>query len=86
MDKRYDQYQRQRYSAKQRDVEFFLSFEQWCKLWEDSGVYHLRGRGGFLMGRINDEGPYAVDNVEIISHRENFCQAMEKYYGDRVYM
>ena len=37
------------------------------------------------MGRINDEGPYDVDSIEIISATDNFRQAMDNYYSDRNY-
>ncbi len=37
------------------------------------------------MGRINDEGPYDVDNIEIIFATDNFRQAMDNYYSDRNY-
>jgi hypothetical protein len=68
-----------------RGIPFRLTFAEWWKIWKDSGLYHLRGR--FVMHRINDEGPYAVGNVEIISKSDNFREAMEVYYmGERKYI
>jgi hypothetical protein len=79
------EFRQQRSNAKRRSVGFDLTYEQWCKIWDDSGKYEYRGRCGYVMGRINDEGPYSVDNVEIISATENFRQAMEIHYFDRNY-
>ena len=33
------------------------------------------------MHRIGDEGAYEVGNVQIVSARDNFDEAMEKYRG-----
>ena len=49
-------------------------------------MYAHRGRHGFVMGRIDHDVGYEVDNVEIIPASENFRQAMEIHYGgDRNY-
>jgi hypothetical protein len=75
------EYRQQRNNAKRRGIPFLLAYEAWCKIWDESGFYHLRGRNRFVMGRINDEGPYEIGNVEIISADDNFRQAMEIHYG-----
>ena len=61
------QYNQQKGGAKQRGIGFEMSFEEWCKVWRESGVYDRRGnrRGQFVMCRPGDNGPYAVGNVEI---------------------
>ena len=79
------EYRQQRNNAKRRGVAFLLTYEEWCKIWDDSGMYAYRGRHGYVMGRINDEGPYEVGNVEIITATDNFGQAMEIHYFDRNY-
>lgn len=62
----------QRRNAHTRGVEWQITFAEWWGLWEASGKYEKRGRGyGYCMARFNDVGPYAVDNVEIISGRQN---------------
>jgi hypothetical protein len=66
-------YNQHRNSANSRGIPFILSFKQWMGIWERSGVSHKRGRkkGQFVMARLDDEGPYAVGNVEIILNEEN---------------
>jgi hypothetical protein len=67
------QFRSQRHHAKQRGILFFLTFEEWCEIWNRSG--HLfergRGRGKFCMARFNDSGAYQVGNVKIITHETN---------------
>lgn len=65
-------------SAKQRGIRFLLTFEEWFVIWEDSGVFHLRGRqrGQYCMARYGDKGPYAVGNVEIIPMTKNSSDSM----------
>lgn len=60
-------------NAKKVGTEFLLTFEEWWKIWSDSGHYHERGqhRGQYVMARIGDKGPYAVGNVKIVKHEEN---------------
>lgn len=50
-----------------------MTFEEWLKVWQDSGKWHLRGqgRGKYCMGRHDDLGYYEVGNVSIISQTEN---------------
>lgn len=59
--------------AARRGVEFLLTFEEWYKIWQDSGHYHEMGRRGnqYCMARTGDKGPYAVGNVRITTCSEN---------------
>ncbi|MGQ7908603.1 hypothetical protein [Burkholderia sp. BC1] len=68
-----DKFNSQKYSAKQRGIEFHLTFEQWWNIWQQSGVYHLRGVGKdkYCMGRFGDVGAYALGNVYICTNAEN---------------
>jgi hypothetical protein len=63
----------QKYLAKKRKIEFLLTFQEWYDIWLQSGKFHLRGRRSneYCMGRHNDIGPYAVNNVSIITNHEN---------------
>lgn len=60
-----------------RKIPFLLSFDEWCKIWNDSGHYAERGfsKGKYVMSRFNDEGPYSKDNVEIKTSDENRREA-----------
>jgi hypothetical protein len=66
-------YRDHRNSARQRQIRFALTFEQWLSIWSASGKFNLRGRksGCFVMARFNDQGDYEIGNVEIVSHEAN---------------
>lgn len=73
-------YARQKCTAKTRGIEFHLSLWEWWTIWQKSGKWARRGRerGQFVMCRIGDEGPYAVDNVFIALNCENVSAATRK--------
>jgi hypothetical protein len=62
------QFNQQKSNAKRRGIDWQLTFEEWRKIWADSGKLELRGRnsGQYCMSRPGDQGPYAVDNVRIV--------------------
>lgn len=70
-------YKEHKNSARQRGIEFLLSFDEWMLIWEKSGHKEQRGRcaGQYVMARFGDKGPYSKDNVEIILVEENSRQA-----------
>jgi len=76
-----DKYDKHKSHAKEREIEFLLTFDEWMKIWIDSGHWHERGatRGKYVMARIGDVGPYQVGNVKIILHEENLS---EKKWSD----
>ena len=70
-------YHRHKCVAKQRNVPFELTYDEWINIWLQSGKYDLRGYGigKYCMSRINDIGPYAVNNVFIQLHTKNIVDA-----------
>ena len=70
-------YQAHRGVAKQRNVPFNLSIEEWYAFWQASGHWDERGmgRGKYCMSRVNDEGPYVIGNVFIQLHTKNVLDA-----------
>jgi len=62
--------------AKQRDLEFLLTFEEWLAIWHESGKWAERGcrKGQYCMARFGDKGPYAVGNVRICTNAENHAE------------
>lgn len=66
-------YKAHKRSARERDIGFLLTFDEWIKIWMDSGHWHQRGRrvGEYCMARPGDQGTYEVGNVKIILHSEN---------------
>jgi NUMOD3 motif len=80
------QFRDQRSHAKQRSIEFHLTFEEWLDIWEKSGHYEERGkmRGQYVMSRYGDSGPYTVDNVFIQAHSQNIKDAhVGRKYGGK---
>ena len=57
-------------------VEFRLSFDEWCKVWLDSGKFDQRGcrKGQYVMSRYDDLGHYEAGNVFIQLHSDNISQ------------
>lgn len=64
-------------TSKKRNIAFLLTFDEWTKIWNDSGHWHERGRrlGEYHMARFGDKGPYAVGNVSIIPGSKNRSDA-----------
>lgn len=64
---------RQRQNSKSRGIAWEFTFEDWWKVWEDSGHWEDRGKdaGAYVMSRKGDVGPYRADNVEIRPQEEN---------------
>lgn len=61
--------------ARQRGVEFKLTFDEWWAIWKESGHFAKRGNrhGCYVMCRRGDEGAYAVGNVFIGKFERNFA-------------
>ena len=53
-------------------LDWQFSFYEWWLVWEQSGMWLKRGRhcDGYVMARIDKNGPFSADNVEIISQSE----------------
>lgn len=68
-------------SARGRGVPFLLSFDEWLKVWTDSGHLERRGRrsGCYVMGRKGDAGAYEIGNVEIVTVRENMAISAQRF-------
>ena len=66
-------FQKQRSNAKCRGILWCLTFDEWLDWWKASGKLNQRGchKGGYVMGRKNDTGPYSLNNIICISNAEN---------------
>jgi hypothetical protein len=73
-------YSVQKACAKRRGIAFELTFEEWLKIWENSGHFEERGAAAhkYQMARHNDLGPYAIDNVKIITTSKNSAEVKGK--------
>jgi len=73
-------YWAQRKNAINRGISWELNLWQWWSLWQQSGYWPERGRGrGYQMCRLNDVGPYSVDNIYIAKGDDN----MRDYWVNR---
>ena len=72
-------YHRHKCVAKQRNVPFELTYDEWIIIWTESGKYDMMGSGNgkYCMSRQNDIGPYSVNNVFIQLHTENQIQGVK---------
>lgn len=73
----------QKCSAQRRGIEFLLTFEEWLRIWEDSGHLHERGKfkHQYCMARFGDRGAYVVGNVFITTMEENKRQQRHPWIG-----
>ena len=73
-------YQVQAWHAVKRGLKMELTFEQWYDIWQTSGQWENRGRKAdqYVMSRFNDQGNYALGNVEIKQRRENSIEGCRK--------
>lgn len=63
----------QKSSAKARGIAFLITFDEWKKVWLESGKWEKRGCGAnkYCMCRIGDIGAYEVGNVFIEKNKIN---------------
>ncbi len=66
-------FKQHRNRARASGIGFELSFENWLKIWMDSGQINNRGtrKGQYVMARNGDKGPYKIGNIRIITAQEN---------------
>jgi hypothetical protein len=70
----------QRRNARNRGIEWRLSYKQWIDWWRATGRLDARGRtgGGYCMSRIGDSGPYSLENIECKTIAENSREALTR--------
>lgn len=74
------QYSVQKRKAKQRQIEWRLSFDDWWNIWQESGHWEERGdsKGKYCMSRYGDTGPYSVENVYINKFEDNTKEVYDR--------
>jgi hypothetical protein len=66
-------YLNQKRNAEHREITWNITFPEWWRAWQESGKYHLRGRGkGYCMARFGDSGAYEPGNIYICTVGQNF--------------
>lgn len=58
-------------SSKRRYIEWNLTFDEWWKIWQDSGHWEERGRQGYHLCRKGDIGNYSLNNCYIAHYTIN---------------
>lgn len=79
-------YREQERSAAYRGIGWKFNLAEWISVWQKSGVAFNRGRGKdkYCMSRIDDKGPYSVDNVRVVTNAQNNREyAVAKIEGRR---
>jgi len=68
---------RQRAQCHFRGEPFELTFEDFCNLWDTEEKWQARGRlrESLVLTRIDIEGPWSVDNVEIVTRYEQLTRS-----------
>ncbi len=66
-----DRYAQHKSSAKQRGVEFDMTFDEWWQIWQSRFEQRGRQAGKMQMCRAGDVGAYRSGNVRIASIEEN---------------
>ena len=74
-------YTAQRLGAKRRGIDWQLTFDSWMTWWQSTGHYHERGvcKGGYVMARFGDTGPYSLTNIKCILATDNVAEVNRKY-------
>lgn len=69
----------QRCNSRRRQIGWELKLWEWWQIWHESGRWEQRGVGqGYVMARLNDEGPYAAGNVYITTAIDNIVNAPKR--------
>jgi hypothetical protein len=74
-------FRQHRNNAAKRGIAWEISFNEWWRIWHESGRWEDRGVGfgKYCMCRIGDAGPYAPTNVFIGTQMENVaCAAHDR--------
>ena len=58
-------FQAHKQNAKQRNIDFKLTFDEWWEVWKPHFHNRGRGKGQYVMYRTMDKGGYEIGNVYI---------------------
>jgi|694.fasta_scaffold83810_4 hypothetical protein len=70
------QYQMQRAMARKRNIEWHLTFAQWLEWWGDDIEYRGKHPTDLVMGRIDTNKPYQLDNLLKTTHADNISRSV----------
>lgn len=64
-------YESHKKNAAARGIEWGFDLLSWLRTWIDSGHWGGRRKGGYVMARKGDIGPYSAENVYITTSAQN---------------
>lgn len=64
-----------------KPIDFLLTFEEYCKLWNDQGLLPTYP---WCISRINDYGNYELDNVYISTSKRNSVESSSDDTTDHI--
>lgn len=70
----YKKYENKKFNARKENIDFELSFSDYCRLVFDTGLKSSQlGFSGeyYVLARYNDEGPYKIGNCRFVTQLEN---------------
>lgn len=80
-------YYHQQRHAKDRGIEWSITYEEWLRWWGDDLPLRGRGYGKLQMCRYNDAGPYHIGNIYKATHE---CNSRDKFHfgfkGKKAYL
>lgn len=67
-----------KHRAKERGKQFLITRKQWVAWCEETGYHLLKARSaeGMSVDRIKEEGPYSIDNIQMLTLGENVKKSM----------
>lgn len=77
-------FQNLRTNAKRRGKEFSITFDQFKKFCVKTDYLKKRGRSssGFHIDRIDEQGPYSIENIQVLTNSENVKKFLEYSHKD----
>lgn len=79
-------YQALKDNAKRRGKAFLLTFEEFKQFAIETKYYKKKGiyKKNYHIDRIDENGPYSVDNIQVLTNTENVKKFLKYRYDEHV--
>lgn len=69
-------------NAKKRNIPFYITLEEFRRFCEKTGYLIVKGRRGYnaTIDRINNKEGYTIDNIHLLTHRQNASKGASDHY------
>lgn len=78
------EYEAQRNMAIYRKIEWNITYDEWIEWWGDNIEKRGRKTNDLVMGRIDFQGPYSLENIVLRTHRENVIHGTQRAGNKRM--